>query len=110
MLNSITLTDNHVAINTSTSTLAQLSALQQQFFGYDWLSPFKANNIPTTDVFAKDNQLVVEAHLPNFKQYNVNIHVGGGDLIIQAQRYEKEEDKSKRYVTVMSKGRDLHPL
>jgi len=42
--------------------------------------------------------LVVEAHLPNFTQDNVNIQVDSGDLIIQAQRHEKEEDKSKKYV------------
>jgi HSP20 family protein len=77
---------------------AQLSALQQQFFGDDWLSSFKSSNIPTTDVFTKDNELVVEAHLPNFTQDNVNIQVDSGDLIIQAQRHEKEEDKSKKYV------------
>lgn len=77
---------------------AQLNALQQQFFGDDWLSPFKGSNIPTTDVFMKDNELVVEAHLPNFSQDNVDIQVDSGDLIIQAQRHEKEEDKSKKYV------------
>ena len=77
---------------------AQLNALQQQFFGDDWLSPFKGSNIPTTDVFMKDNELVVEAHLPNFSQDNVDIQVDSGDLIIQAQRHEKEEDKTKTYV------------
>jgi HSP20 family protein len=77
---------------------AQLNALQQQFFGEDWLAPFKGNNIPTTDVYTKDNELVVEAHLPNFTQDNVDIQVDNGDLIIQAQRHEKEEDKSKKYV------------
>lgn len=77
---------------------AQLSALQKQFFGEDWLSPFKGSNIPTTDVFTKDNELVVEAHLPNFTHDNVNIQVDSGDLIIQAQKHEKEEDRSKKYV------------
>lgn len=77
---------------------AQLSALQQQFFGDDWLSPYKGSNIPTTDVFTKDNQLIVEAHLPNFTQDNISIQVDSGDLIIQAQRHEKEEDKAKKYV------------
>lgn len=76
----------------------QLHALQQQFLGDDWLTPLKGTNIPTTDVFTKDNELVVEAHLPNFTQDNVDIQVDEGDLIIQAQRHEKEEDKSKKYV------------
>lgn len=78
---------------------AELNALQKQFFGDDLLSPFKGVNIPTTDVYTNDdNQLVVEAHLPNFNQEDVNIQVDDGALIIQAARHEKEEDKSKKYV------------
>lgn len=77
---------------------AQLSALQQQFFGDDVFAPFKGVNIPTTDVFTKDNQLTVEAHLPNFNQDDVDIQVDNGTLTIQAQRHEKEEDKDKKYV------------
>lgn len=77
---------------------AQLRTLQQQFFGDDWLAPFKGVNIPTTDVYTTDKELVVEAHLPNFSQDNVEIQVDNGALIIQAQRHEKEEDKAKKYV------------
>lgn len=78
---------------------AELNALQKQFFGDDLLSPFKGVNIPTTDVYTNDNnQLMVEAHLPNFNQEDVNIQVDNGALIIQAARHEKEEDKSKKYV------------
>ena len=77
---------------------AELSALQKQFFGDDWMSPLKGVNIPTTDVFTKDNNLVVEAHLPNFEQKDVNIEVENGILVISAERHEKEEDKGKQYV------------
>lgn len=77
---------------------AQLAALQQQFFGEDLFAPFKGVNIPTTDVFTKDNQLTVEAHLPNFDQKDVSIQVENNSLIIQAERHEKEEDKNKKYV------------
>lgn len=78
--------------------LAELSALQKQFFGDDWTTPFKGVNIPTTDVYIKDNQLKVEAHLPNFEQKDVNIQVENNALVISAERHEKEEDKSKKYV------------
>lgn len=78
---------------------AELNALQKQFFGDDLLSPFKGVNIPTTDVYTnEDNQLIVEAHLPNFNEEDVNIHVDDGALIIQAERHEKKEDKGKKYV------------
>jgi HSP20 family protein len=77
---------------------AQLQALQQQFFGEDVLPSLRNSTIPTTDVFTRDNELVVEAHLPNFTEDNVDIQVDGGELIIQAQRHEKDEDKTKKYV------------
>jgi HSP20 family protein len=77
---------------------AELSALQKQFFGDDWMTPFKGVSIPTTDVYTKDNQLKVEAHLPNFEQNDVNIQVEDNALVISAERHEKEEDKSKKYV------------
>jgi HSP20 family protein len=77
---------------------AELSALQKQFFGDDWLSPVKGINIPATDVYTKDNQLMVEAHLPNFEQADVNIQAENNALVISAERHEKEEDKDKKYV------------
>lgn len=77
---------------------AELTALQKQFFGDDWMTPFKGINIPTTDVYTKDNALTVEAHLPNFEQSDVNIHIEDNVLIISAERHEKAEDKDKKYV------------
>jgi HSP20 family protein len=77
---------------------AELSALQKQFFGDDWMTQFKGVNIPTTDVYTKDNQLKVEAHLPNFEEKDVNIQVENNALVISAERHEKEEDKDKKYV------------
>jgi HSP20 family protein len=77
---------------------AELSTLQRQFFGDDWMTPFKGVNIPTTDVYTKDNTMVVEAHLPNFEQDDVSIQVDGDALVISAERHEKEEDKNKKYV------------
>lgn len=78
---------------------AELNALQRQFFGDDWFTPLKGVNIPTTDVYTSDNnELVVEAHLPNFEQDDVNIQVDDGALVIQAEKHEREEDKRKKYV------------
>jgi len=78
---------------------AELNALQRQFFGDDWLSPVKGLTVPTTDVYTKDDkELVIEAHLPNFDQEDVDIHVDNGALVIQAEKHEKEEDKKKKYV------------
>lgn len=77
---------------------AELSALQKQFFGDDLTSPLKGINIPTTDVYTKDNDLVVEAHLPNFEQDDITIQVEDNALVVSAERHEKEEDKDKKYV------------
>lgn len=77
---------------------AELSALQRQFFGEDWLTPLKNINVPTTDVYTNKDTLVVEAHLPNFQQDDVDIRIEDGALVVSAERHEKEEDKSRKYV------------
>lgn len=77
---------------------AELTALQKQFFGDDGMSPLKNVNIPTTDVYTKDDTLLVEAHLPHFEQKDISIQVEDNSLVINAQRHEKEEDKDKKYV------------
>jgi HSP20 family protein len=77
---------------------ADLAALQRQFFGEDWLRPLRGVNIPTTDVYTDDNKLLVEAHLPNFEEKDIDIQLDDGSLIISAQREEKDEDKNKKYV------------
>jgi HSP20 family protein len=45
-----------------------------------------------------DTELVIEAHLPNFDNDDVDIHVDDGAVIIQAEKHEKEEDKKRKYV------------
>ncbi len=77
---------------------AELSALQKQFFGDDFMSPLKGVNIPTTDVYTKDNEMTIEAHLPNFNEEDLNIQVENGAIVISAERHEKNEDKDKKYV------------
>jgi len=79
--------------------LSELNALQRQFFGDDWITPIKGVNLPTTDVYTKDDsELIIEAHLPNFDQDDVDVHVEEGSLVIQAEKHEKEEDKDRKYV------------
>lgn len=78
---------------------AELNALQKQFFGDDWFTPVKSMNIPTTDVYTVDDkEMVVEAHLPNFEDKDIDIHVEDGALIVQAEKRETEKDKTKKYV------------
>ena len=55
-------------------------------------------SLPTTDVYMDGDNLVVEAHLPKFEDKDVDISIEHGNLVIQAQRHEKEEDKGKKYV------------
>lgn len=78
---------------------AELSALQRQFFGDDWITPVRSVNIPTTDVYTKDDkEIVVEAHLPNFEEKDISVQVENGALVISAEKHEKEEDKKKQFV------------
>ncbi len=78
---------------------AEIRALQKQFFGDDWPTPFKDVQMPTTDIYTQDDkQLIVEAHLPHFEEKDIDVHLDDGSLIIQAERHEKETDKKKKYV------------
>lgn len=78
---------------------AEMQALQRQFFGDDWLMPLKTMQLPTTDVYTEDDkQLTVEAHLPNFEEKDIDVHVDDGALIIRAEKHEQEKDKKKKYV------------
>jgi HSP20 family protein len=84
---------------------AEIQALQKQFFSDDWFSPIKSMQMPTTDVYTKnDKELCVEAHLPNFQQKDIDIHVDKGSLIIRAERHEQEKDKDKKYIVRESSG------
>lgn len=79
---------------------AEIQALQKQFFSDDWFSPIKTMQMPTTDVYTSkdDKELHVEAHLPNFNQKDIQIHVEKGNLVIRAERHEQEKDKDKKYI------------
>ncbi len=79
--------------------IAEIQALQKQFFGDDWMTPLKRVQLPTTDIYTQDDkQLNVEAHLPHFDEKDVAIHLENGNLVIQAEKHEKETDKSKKYL------------
>jgi len=69
-------------------------------FDDEWLTRMQGTQMPTTDVYTKDDkEMVVEAHLPNFEEKDVSVQVlDDGSLEIQAEKHEKEEDKSKKYV------------
>lgn len=77
----------------------EMRALQRQFFGDNWFTSEKSFQMPTTDVYTEDDKkLTIEAHLPNFAEKDVDVHVDKNALVIQAERHEKEEDKKKKYV------------
>jgi HSP20 family protein len=71
---------------------------EKRFFARPFRGFARGTSLPTTDVYTKNNDLVVEAHMPNFDMDNVDIEVDDGTLTISAERHEKEEDKTKQYV------------
>ena len=77
-----------------------MRALQKQFFGDEWgLSSASTLALPTTDVYTnEDKELVVEAHMPNFEEKDIDVHVDNGNLVVRAEKHEKDEDKKKKYV------------
>jgi len=79
--------------------LAELNALQKEFFEDGFFGRSRGSKLPTTDVYTEDDkQLTVEAHLPNFAEKDISVDVDQGALVIQAEKHEREEDKKKKYV------------
>lgn len=78
---------------------AGLEALQRQFFEHDPLAPFRTGRMPTTDVYTEDDKrMVVESQLPGFGESDIEVNLDGDALVIQAQKHEKTEDTTKKYV------------
>ena len=78
--------------------LAELASLQREFFGEAPFGLVRSASVPTTDVYEKDGNLFVEAHLPNFDRDDVKVNVEDGDFIISADRHEKSEHTDRKYV------------
>jgi HSP20 family protein len=79
--------------------LAELEALQRRFFGDDPSSVVRGVSVPTTDVYTEGDRFVIESHLPNFGEKDVEISLDEGAVVIQGQKQDREEDtKRKRYV------------
>ena len=77
---------------------AEMQALQKQLFGQD-LGVNKSLSLPTMDIYTNnDKEMVVEAHLPHFEEKDINVHSDKGYLEIQAEKHEREEDKTRKYV------------
>jgi len=81
---------------------AELDALQKQVFGDDFFTEFRGVSLPTTDVYTEDDsRIVVEAHLPNFTEDELDVDIDDGVLIVRGQRKARDEEGkqgSKRYL------------
>jgi HSP20 family protein len=78
---------------------AEFRALQRQLFNETFGQTTNPLKMPTTDVWTEeDNRLVVEAHLPNFDEKDIDVNVEDNSLIIRAEKHERNEDKKKHYV------------
>lgn len=77
---------------------SELNSLQKAFFGDDWTPAFRNANNMATDVYTRDGEIVVEAHLPNFKKDDIDLDVEGRTLTISATRQNRDEDTDKKYV------------
>lgn len=76
-----------------------LEALRRDLFDDGFFRSLRGASLPAMDVYTEDDKaLIVEAALPSFEEEDITVNVDGGQLIIQAERHEKEEDKKKKYV------------
>ncbi len=55
--------------------------------------------LPVTDVYSDDDKkMVVEVHLPNFSEKEVNVDVQDNALVISAEHEEEEKSKNRKYL------------
>lgn len=88
---------------------ADIDALQRQLFDIGDTGMMRTAHMPTTDIYTNDDkEMVVEAHLPNFKDEDINVSVDDNYLVIQAEKYEKEEDKKKKKYVVRESSSSLY--
>ena len=52
---------------------------------------------PTTNVYEKDNTLVVKAELPGVKKEDIDVTLDRGDLVIRGERKAEKEVKEEQY-------------
>jgi HSP20 family protein len=55
---------------------------------------------PTTNVYEKDNTLVVKAELPGVKKEDIDVTLDRGDLVIRGERKAEREVKEENYYRV----------
>ncbi|MGP5165567.1 Hsp20/alpha crystallin family protein [Arthrobacter rhombi] len=76
-------------------SIAGFEALRQELLDESFLR----GRPPIIDVYTDDGKaLVLEAHLPNFSEKEIEVSVHRGALVIQAERHGKQEDETKRFV------------
>lgn len=64
---------------------------------------------PATDVYTEGNKLVVEAHLPNFTEDEVNVDVHQGVLDIRAEHHKKRGGQGRTQIPCPRKHQQLLP-
>ncbi|MDR7330437.1 Hsp20/alpha crystallin family protein [Corynebacterium guangdongense] len=77
----------------------EIRALERTFFGDNSVSDSltrSANRAPATDVYTRDGEYVIEAHLPGVKKEEVSVDVDDGRLTVSTQRHEREEEHEGR--------------
>ncbi len=68
--------------------------LEKSFFGM----PETTRRGFRTDIMDKGDHYVLEAELPGFKKEDIDVHIEGDYLTIEARHEEKHEDKKGDYV------------
>lgn len=64
---------------------------------------------PVTDVYREDDkQMIIEVHLPNFKEDEVNVDIRDRILEIKAEHHQKTEDKNKRQYIVHESSQSFY--
>lgn len=76
---------------------AGLQALRHALFGEDD-DPLADSITPITDVYTRNDTIVIDVHLPGFTSKEVDLDVNGADLTISAYHREPRDEADKKYI------------
>ena len=72
--------------------------LPSRIFFDNMLDDFKFEERMKCDIYEKKGVYHIEADIPGFSKDDIKLELNRGNLIITAEKEEKEEEKDKKYI------------
>lgn len=75
-----------------------MNLIPRKFYLDDFFDNMEDTNSMKCDIYEKDGDYHIEMDIPGFEKKDISIECDNGNLTITAEKEEKENDESKRYI------------